>query len=137
MTDATHVQTLHTLSRVPFREFGKTRKGMDCFGLVEFWYANVLGVHLADRRTQKSNPRGFTLGFVDRKNWFEIKEPVDHCVAVMETVWLNRVWSYGHCGIVYDNRVYHIRPEGGFQHHWVFDPMAKITAFMEYRDVDS
>lgn len=121
------------LPMVPYVEHGGTLAGMDCFGLVELWHREVLGIDIMDRTAQPSEPKGFLEGYQSQKDWIELGGPENHAVAVMRAYWGGVVLDYGHCGMIWNGRVYHFKPDHGFQHAAIGDRQLRITKIMKHR----
>ena len=66
------------LQATPYRPGGNDFAGCDCWGLVEIWYRELFGIHLADRANHPNGPRGLALGFTARSDWLRVYEPHDH-----------------------------------------------------------
>ncbi len=121
------------LPMIPYLEHGKDLKGMDCFGLIEYWHKRILGIEITDRTEQPSEPQGFLEGYQSQNDWIAVAEPENHCVAVMKAFWGGEVLEHGHCGMVWQGRVYHFKPEHGFQHSSIDDRQLRITKYMKHR----
>lgn len=118
---------------VPYVEHGNDLTGMDCFGLIEFWHKEVLGIEIKDRTEQPSEPQGFLEGYEAQSEWIALDGPENHSVAVMRAYWGGEVLDYGHCGIIWNGRVYHFKPDHGFQHAPIDDRQLRITKRMKHR----
>lgn len=129
----TENELLQQLPMVPFLFEGRDLKGMDCFGLVEYWHREILGIVISDRHNQPSAPRGFLEGYEAQNDWIALAGPENHAVAVMKAFWDGEVLDYGHCGMIWDGRVYHFKPDIGFQHAPFDDRQLRITKIMKHR----
>lgn len=123
---------LQRLPAVPFRLHGADLYGMDCFGLVEFWHKEILGIRISDRCDHPSEPSGFFAGYEAQEDWIDA-EPTNHSVAVMRTIQGRKVLDFGHCGMIWNGRVYHFTPDYGFQHSDINDRQLRITKIMKHR----
>ncbi len=103
------------LSMTPYLPEGRDWYGVDCFGLVELWHREQLGIDIRDRTEHESTPNGFQGGYDAQSEWIACQEPVDHAVIVMRSLWNNVIVPYGHCGIYWQGEVIHIEAQGGFQ----------------------
>lgn len=119
------------LQMVPYRAGHGTWAGMDCWGLVETWYREWIGVELADRADIAPGPDGINAGFNKITNWEHIPASENHCLAIMRS---GRLES-GHVGIVFDGGVIHTEERSGC----VYLPLSsrliapRITCFLRYR----
>lgn len=120
------------LPMVPYKEHGKDLKGMDCFGLIEFWHSKILRIEIDDRTEQPSEPTGFLEGYDAQNDWIALTEPENHAVAVMRAYWNGQVYEHGHCGMIWNGRVYHHKPDHGFQHAPLTDRQLRITKIMKH-----
>ena len=120
------------IQMVPYLENGRDLNGLDCFGLIEIWHREVLGIEIDDRIEQPSEPEGFEQGYLSQKDWVAVTEPENNAVAVMKALWNGSTHEYGHCGMIYEGRVYHFKPDHGFQHAPIDDRQLRITKIMKH-----
>lgn len=87
------------LLATPYRERGSGWAGIDCWGLVELWFANRFGITLTDR-TGLDFEDGIEAGFAMRGScWVPVEEPKPDDLVILRTTRRNVVVEHGHCGI--------------------------------------
>lgn len=105
MTPERLIQVILT---VPYQRGGHDLSGLDCWGVVEVWHRELLGLELNDRvRARAPTPRGLARAFSTRESWIGVDGPEDGAVAVMRTILGAVVLEAGHVGIVWKGRVLH------------------------------
>lgn len=119
------------LQLVPHVPGQGTWAGADCWGIVEIWYREWLGVELPNRAAIAPGPEGLAAGFREVENFVEIPKPQDHCLAVMRAGRL----AAGHVGIVWNGGVIHSQRYAGCVWQRLDDTLMKlrITCFLGYR----
>lgn len=89
--------------------------GADCWGIVEIWYRECLGIELPDRADHPAGHGGVQAGFDAARHWRAIEAPVNHCLVVMRA----RGLQAGHVGIFHQGSVLH----SDETHGCVFEPI--------------
>lgn len=125
-------ELIHQLPMIPYVESERSFVGMDCFGLVEIWHKHILGIEVTDRKDHPGGSGGLLEGFEAREDWITLLEPENHSVAIMKAIWGEVVLEYGHCGMIWEGRVYHFKPDHGFQHSPVDDRQLRITEIIKH-----
>ena len=130
-------ELLARLAPVPYLINGADFNGLDCWGLVEVWYRDVLGIEITDRKAHRSAPDGLSAGFDARLDWIPTHEQ-NHAV------WTARAFAgggliikHGHCGILWQGRAYHMHRNGGFQHAHPGDRKLRINGFWIHKCLKS
>jgi cell wall-associated NlpC family hydrolase len=94
----------------PYVANGRSRHGIDCWGMVVLWYDKVLGVTLPDWKRSDMSRRWvvemMTGEMKQRMRWLE--EPCDHAIAVGQ-----RGDTSHHAGIYYKGAVIHAMTGAG------------------------
>lgn len=100
----------------------------DCWGIVEMFYAHVLGVQITDRGSIAPGNDGMQQGVEAAQEWEEIPEPENHCLVIMRAGRL----EFGHVGIFIDGFVLHSTEKTGCTYQKITDRRVepKITAYL-------
>ena len=96
---------------IPYKPGGRTREGVDCYGLLVLLFANEYGINLPDwnRDWQNLRTRGDHIDAVMHTGqWSPLEEPRDGCIAVVA----GRRAPY-HLGLYFGGGVIHAREETG------------------------
>jgi cell wall-associated NlpC family hydrolase len=106
-------------------------EGADCWGIVEIWYREKLGIKLPNRASIAPGPEGLSVGFAEVENFVRVDEPQDDCLAVMRAGRL----AAGHVGVVWNGGVIHSQMHAGCIWQPFDNPMLKnrVTCFLGYR----
>lgn len=130
-------EAIAAVQGVPYRHHGKDLFGMDCFGWVEWFYANVHGITITDRREQDSTPDGLSEGYQAQEDWIELDVPRDGCVAVMRGRINGKTVPEGHAGIYLDGKIFHFEDGRGFMAQKVTDITIRnrVTHWMIHKDI--
>jgi len=117
------------LLTVPYKLGSGDFTGMDCWGLVELWYAHGLDIELTDRGDHPSGRRGLQAGFKAARDWQIIDSPKDHCLVLMRSGELKA----GHVGVFFDGHVVHTDVSHGCVYQPIDHPTIKsrITHLLE------
>lgn len=121
------------LPMVPYAEHGSDFIGMDCFGLIELWHREILGIEINDRQGHLAGSQGFSDGYDEKTDWITLERPENHAMAVMRAIWGGVDLKYGHCGMIWDGRVYHFKPDHGFQHSPFDNRQLRITEILKHK----
>lgn len=119
------------LQMVPYVEGQGTFAGADCWGIVEIWYREWLGVGLPNRGAIAPGPAGLAAGFDTVTNFEPIATPVNHCLAVMRSAG----FVAGHIGVVWNHGVIHSEKRSGCVWQRLDNRAlaSRITCFLGYR----
>ena len=109
-------ELVERLLAVPYRPGMADFDGCDCWGLVEIWYRELLGIELTDRSDHPTGPHGLALGFTERSGWMRQLKPHNHAVAILRAGGLDA----GHCGIYWKGSILHTDERAGC----VYEPVA-------------
>lgn len=116
------------LLSVPYVRGGKSWRGADCFGIVELWYAGVLGIEVRDRADIAPGHEGVQQGFDAVCDWRLVDSPHDHCLVIMRA----GRHPAGHIGVYFDGSVLH----SDVAHGCVYQPISnrliqsRITGYL-------
>lgn len=129
-------QIIAAMPLVPYKPGGNDLTGMDCWGLVEFWYENVHMIKVRDRASHTSTPEGFAEGFSEAREWVSLERPLNGSVAAMKAVHGRSVLPAGHCGVYWQGRLLQMT-EAGFVAPPVTDAMlrGKITGWFKHKSL--
>lgn len=120
---------------VPFVRRGRSLRGFDCLGFVEYWYQQILGIEIKGRTDSLTSPLDLEQGYSSQNDWITLPGPENDCVALMETIDGGVRLKFGHCGIFWAGRVYHFQQDGGFQYISLDDPQSRrVTEWVMHKD---
>lgn len=105
------------LLAVPYLPGGGTWAGADCWGVVELWYRNVLGIEVGDRGDLPAGRESVQAASAIADDWLSVDQPQDHCLVLMRAGRL----AVGHVGVFYQGCVLH-SDEG---HGCVYQPITE------------
>lgn len=98
---------------IPYRAGGSDWSGADCWGLVEIWYKDRLGLDIIDRRDIDSSPLGIEAGFQLRRDWLAVETPQNDDVVLMRAAFNGRRVEHGHVGVFWQGGVLHLNEQQG------------------------
>lgn len=117
---------------IPFK-FGRGDwLACDCWGLVELWYREILGIELDDRAGHGVNHGAVQRWFNSAPTrWNIVEAPHDNDLVVMRVGKLNAA----HVGIIFDNGVLHTSDGVGCAYQSLDSKDIKpfISCYMTYR----
>ena len=96
-------QLITQLLGTPYAPSGNTYDALDCFGVVEIWYRDALGIEVEDRAMHPPTHSGLNNGVESASEWESIDGPEDHCLVLMQSGRL----IHGHIGVYYRGKVIH------------------------------
>lgn len=128
---------LNSLLLTPYKPGGNSWAGMDCWGLIEFWYDRMLGVSLSDRcGIIGAESFDFFAGYQRTENWREVDHPLRHDIAILPGVCMHdgkrQLIENGHCGVVTSYGVLHISAVGGCRLEEFTAPILKRAKYLRY-----
>lgn len=119
---------------LPYVPGGNSWSGIDCFGLVELWHRELLGIEVVDRGEHSNTPEGMAGGYRSTSDFIQQSEPSDHCVIIMKSAESGTIVRYGHCGMHWQGNVYHIDREGGFRCQPLQSVLRRVTDYRKHKD---
>ena len=120
-------------ARLPYTDEGRSREGVDCYGLVWLWYRDVLGVDIPIYNDVPPSDRGKVREMMERQRaeWIVVDDPREHDVCMMRGL-DPRFKGPGHIGIVMPKRrVMHMTARFGVTVPRLSDPEIK-TRIIEF-----
>ena len=127
-------QLINRAQYVPFVRNGADFSGLDCFGFLEIWHELVHGIKITDRKANPSSPDGFRSGYSAQTDWTRCDGPENGAVAVMPGLFGRRIIDFGHCGMFWNDRVWHFEEPNGLAHFTLTDPTARhVSTWMKHR----
>lgn len=127
----TPVQFIDRALGVPFG-FGRGDWfASDCWGLVELWYRELLGVDLDDRAGHGHDHAGLQAGFSAATRWQPVDDPTDHDLVVMRAGGLEA----GHIGVHWQGSVLHTSQKTGCVYQGLDDRIvrSRISGFLTFQ----
>lgn len=134
----TEEQVIEAIQVTPYLAGGNDLGGMDCWGLVEYWYKEIMGITLTDRcGIDGAESIDFLEGFKrSAALWEPAHVPRVGDVAVMPAnCRINnkrQTIENGHCGVMTRHGVLHISETGGARLDSFNSPFLKRVKFMRY-----
>lgn len=115
---------------IPYREGAAEWAGADCWGLVELFYAHVLGVKLIDRANIAPGHAGMNAGFDAATDWPPVSGPVENGLVIMRAAG----FKAGHVGLFIAGRVLHTSEKTGCVYQPITDRFlrSRITSFLRH-----
>ena len=126
----------------PYIEGGSDWTGLDCWGVVERWHADIHGVALPDRGAIDPGILGMQAGFqASGSRWIELERPQPHAVAILRTAAVvegRRIaLQHGHCGVFWQGRLLHSEATSGPKLEPVEAIASRVTCWLLHPDVIS
>lgn len=122
---------IDALLHCPYVPGGSEMHGADCWGIVELWYAHVLGIALDDRAGHPPGHEGMQAGFDAAGHWQAIEAAEDHCLVILRVGQLEA----GHVGVFYDGHLLHSSEHQGCTYQAISDRWlrSRITRFLKLK----
>lgn len=107
------VTLINRLMAIPYVRGRGDATGCDCWGLVEFWYRERLGIELQDRSNIEPGPSGLAAGFANQSQWVNVEFPQNDDLVILRSRWNGETLDHGHCGIFWNGNLIHTEEQAG------------------------
>jgi cell wall-associated NlpC family hydrolase len=84
---------------VPYKKNGRDYDGLDCYGLIQLYYREKLGIYLPEYVTPENDNMVSQIVMEGKQLWEELEKPAPDCAVLFRV----KAYYY-HMGIILDDR---------------------------------